>query len=229
MLISPECTNCTKAISEGKADPHTHQFLQCRWEESERPADFLCYCSSSSGLAADQSSCICQAATRISISMIPACLPGQERAKSHPLLPVCPFSLLTQLLTGDGVERHYSVSFPGQSSPSPGQHSAASGMWRFNFWSSPHPSLQLDTAAKQTMGWIVVCAATLNYITHITRGGDIFPSTSVSVLQLLLTGNLHYIATVNFQLLTVSALHKCSLHYKNNWLLKTGQGTIKES
>lgn len=75
----------------------------------------------------------------------------------------------------------------------------------------------------------MVCAATLNYITHITRGGDIFPSTSVSVLQLLLTGNLHYIATVNFQLLTVSALHKCSLHYKNNWLLKTGQGTIKES
>lgn len=74
-----------------------------------------------------------------------------------------------------------------------------------------------------------MCAATLNDITHITRGEDIVPSTRVSVLQLLLTGNLHNIAAVNFRLLTVSTLHECSLYYKNNWLLKTGQGTIKES
>lgn len=26
MQISPECSNCTKAISEGKANPHIHQF-----------------------------------------------------------------------------------------------------------------------------------------------------------------------------------------------------------
>lgn len=30
MLISPECSNCTKAISEGKTGPHIHQFLPVR-------------------------------------------------------------------------------------------------------------------------------------------------------------------------------------------------------
>lgn len=230
MLISPECSTCTKAISEGKTDPHVHQFAPGQMRESERPADFLCYSSSSFGLAADQNFCICQVTIRTSISVTAACPPGQERAKPHPLLPECSFSLLTRLLTGGGVaSAHFPVSIPGQSSASPGQPSPAPGIWRFNFWSLSHPSLQVDTAREQTMGWIMVCAATLNYITHITRGDDIFPSTSVSVLQLLLTWNLHNIATVNFQLLTVSGLHKCSLHYKNNWLLKTEQGTIKES
>lgn len=153
MLISPECSNCTKAILEGKADPHTHQFFTVQMREV-RKTHWFSVLLLLQLWAGSRSKLLHMPSSHQDLHQHDSSMPARAGKSQIPSFASC-MSLLPAHTASDrcGVESgHCPVSFPGQSSPSPGQHSAASGIWRFNFWSSPHPSSQLDTAEKTNDG-----------------------------------------------------------------------------